>query len=56
VTINGYTKTTTASGTGFWLPDGAYGVFPGSVSGYTAPSPSAILVNGANLYIKLVYT
>ncbi|MGA8275888.1 MAG: thermopsin family protease [Thermoplasmata archaeon] len=56
VTINGYTQTTTGTEVTFWLPDGAYGVFPGAVTGYTAPSPSAILVNGANLHFTLVYT
>jgi thermopsin len=56
VTLNGYTQTTTATGVGFWLPDGAYGVFPGAVSGYTAPNNSAVLVNGAGAHVKLVYT
>jgi thermopsin len=56
VTINGYTQTTTGTGVGFWLPDGAYGIYPGAVTGYTAPSPSAVLVSGGSLHVKLVYT
>ncbi|MCI4372459.1 MAG: hypothetical protein L3K02_02270 [Thermoplasmata archaeon] len=56
VTINGYTQTTTGIGVSYWLPDGAWGVFPGAVSGYTSPASSAILVNGANLHTTLVYT
>jgi len=56
VTVNGYTQTTTAVGVGYWLPDGAYSVFPGAVSGYSAPAPSAILVNGASVHTTLVYT
>ncbi len=56
VTINGYTQTTTSSAVEYWLPNGAWGVYPGAVTGYTAPAPSAFLVNGANTHVTLHYT
>ncbi len=56
VTVNGYTQTTTGTSVVYWLPDGAWGLFPGAVSGYTAPAPSAFLVNGHNRALHLVYT
>jgi thermopsin len=56
VTVNGYTQSTTGTGVGYWLPDGAFPVVPGAVSGYTAPSPTALLVSGANLHERLAYT
>jgi hypothetical protein len=56
VTLNGYTQTTTSTGVAYWLPSGPYALVAGAVSGYTAPAPSAILVNGANLTVHIAYT
>jgi thermopsin len=56
VTVNGYAQESTSAWIGYWLPNGAYGVFPGAVTGFTAPAPPAILVNGAGLHVTLGYT